>query len=43
MCYGAFSDSGGGGGGGGGGGRVGFVPLYYSKVIDVWLRGVLDI
>ena len=40
MYYGAFSDS---GGGGGGGGRVGFVLLYYSKVIDVWLRGVLDI
>jgi len=32
MCY-ALSDSDGGGGG------VGFTPLYYSKVIDVWLRG----
>lgn len=34
VCCGGFSDSGDSGGGG-----VGFAPLYYSKVIDVWLRG----
>jgi len=31
ACYGVFDDSGGSGG-------VGFAPLYYSKVIDVWAR-----